>query len=155
MNSSLEERLEQLQERIKIDETNLSAELISHPHDFWHAARGTVDAISQRDKAKAILDSYSSNLNMIFRQEAAARKERVTEAQLDYMVMSDEDRIKLQEEFFKHKKHAELWQGMKESFIQKGYALKSLVDLSRAEQSVTSSYAEQRRDAFQNYRKPD
>lgn len=154
MDRDLEQRYEELEARLKIDQMNLDAELIGHPHDYWHAAKGATEAISIRDKAKDIHDRYAANLNMIFRREAHERKERITEAQLDMMILSDQDCIDMWNQYLQYKKEADLWVGLRDSFIQKGYALKSLIDVLRSDQIAAYSYAEQRKDAFANYKKP-
>ena len=150
-----DEKFAQLEAEIAIDRENLDAELINHANWHWHASKEAIDAISLRDNAKADVDNFEANLNLTFRREAAHRNERITEATVDSLVRSDPDRIKLLERYLIAKRTAERWVALRDSFVQKGYALKELVTLFRTNNIAEASYAEQRRDAFNNMKKPD
>lgn len=143
--------LEELEEQIKIDDTNINAELISHPHYFNHISRGAADAVSVRDMAKFEVETYESALYLRIRKDFVERGERTTEALLDHLVRSDPNRIKLVNNYLSAKHLADQWSALKESFIQKGYALKELIDNRKSDNITEGSYSSQRRDALSSY----
>jgi hypothetical protein len=94
-------------------------------------------------------------LNITFRHDAVQRNERVTEALVDALVKSDNERIRFVERYLKAKREAELWIALRDSFVQKGYAMKELVTVLRTGDVAESSYAQQRLEALTNLKKPD
>jgi len=155
MNSDLEKRFRQVEDRVEIDDTNIEAELIRHPHDFWHVASGVADSVSIRDMAKFRVETYEAELNTTLRREFAEQGVKVTEAHLDRLVTRDLERTKLFEHYLHTKHEADLWLGLKESFSQKGYMLKEVANNQRSDNVAESSYSRQRRDAMDNYRRRD
>lgn len=151
----LEDQFDQLEERIKIEETNIEAELIGHPHDYFYASQGHADAVSLRDLAKHDLDVYEAKLDLNLRKVLAERGEKFTEAVISNMVTIDEERIKLYESYLDAKHVADLWAGMKEGWQQKGYMLKIYVDNRKSDNITEGSYSSQRRDALKNYSRGD
>jgi hypothetical protein len=152
-NTTLEDRLDQLEEKIKVDETNISAELISHPHDFYHVARGAADAVSLRDMAKFNVETYESELYLSLRKELLESGNKFTEALLEHLVHRDPDRIKLVEKYLNSKHLSDRWSALKESFIQKGYMLKEIVDNRKSDNIAEGSYSSQRREALSSFQR--
>lgn len=151
----LEEKFDRLEENVKIEPTDIEAELISHAHDYWHATNGHADALSLRDLAKHDLDVYEARLDLNLRKVMAERGEKYTEAVISNMVTIDEERIKLFESYLDAKHVADLWAGMKDSWQQRGYMLKEIVEHRRGDNVAESSYARQRSEALNNYRRRD
>jgi hypothetical protein len=145
----------ELEGLVQIDRDNLATELINHSSYYWHASKEAVNAISLRDAAKSDVDNYEANLNITFRHDAVQRNERVTEALVDALVKSDNERIRFVERYLKAKREAELWIALRDSFVQKGYAMKELVTVLRTGDVAESSYAQQRLEALTNLKKPD
>jgi len=152
MNSN-RNRLDQLEQLVKIDETNLEAELISHPHDFYHVSTGAAEAVSVRDLAKFRVETYEADKYLEWRRRYIHNEEKFTEALLEKLVQNDEGRIKLVETYLEAKREADRWTALKDSFIQKGFMLKITVDNRRADNITESSYASQRREALNNFRR--
>jgi hypothetical protein len=148
------EKFKQLEVEIAIDRDNLENELINQANWHWHASKEAIDAISFRDNAKADVDNYEANLSLTFRYEAINRNERRTEAQIESLVKSDANRIELVQKYLMAKRNAERWLALRDSFVQKGYALKELVSYLRHDQVAEASYSEQRREAFRDFKKP-
>jgi hypothetical protein len=152
-NATLEDRLDELEEKIKVDETNISAELISHPHDFYHVARGAADAVSLRDMAKFHVETYESTLYLVLRKELLERGEKFTEAFLEHKIHDNDPRIKLVEKYLTAKHLADRWLALKESFVQKGYMLKEIVDNRKSDNIAEGSYSSQRREALSSFQR--
>jgi hypothetical protein len=153
--SPMEERFAHLEERIVIEENDVEAELIGHPHDYFHASQGHADAVSLRDLAKHDLDVYEAQLNLNLRKVLNERQEKYTEAMINSMIICDQECIKLYEAYLDTKHVADLWAGMKEGYIQKGYMLKIFVDNRKSDNITEGSYSSQRRDALKNYPRRD
>jgi len=151
----LEQMFDRLEENIKIEEADIQSELISHPHDYYHTTQGHADAVSLRDLAKHDLDVYEARLNINLRKVMNERQEKFTEAVISNMVMIDEERIKLYESYLDAKHVADLWSGMRESWQQKGFMLKTYVDNRKSDNITEGSYNSQRREALKNYTRPD
>lgn len=129
MNAS-EESLAELGEKISISD-DLDVEFVTQPNDFYHAAIGFALAISLRDKAKNDLEVAESELYLMFRREASSATTRPTEAQLDAMVKSNEVRLEYFETYLTTKQLADRWMALRDSFIQKGHALRELAELHK------------------------
>lgn len=125
MNAS-ENALNELVVRIRIDQHDLDNEFVSQTNDFYHASTGHALAISLRDQAKNDLEVAEAEIYLMFRSEA---KEKPTEAQLDAMVKSHEVRSQYFDRYLTAKLLADRWSSLKDSFIQKGHALRELAEL--------------------------
>jgi hypothetical protein len=123
-----DETLTELSTRIKIDQHELEVEFITQPNDYYHAATGYALAISLRDQAKNNLDAAEAGLYLMFRREAGDRN-KPTEAQLDAMVKSDEMRVEYFDHYLQSKQLASRWEALRDSFVQKGHALRELAEL--------------------------
>jgi hypothetical protein len=127
MNAS-EDALAELSEKIKIDQDNLDVELVTQTNDYYHASRGHALAVSLRDQAKNNLDVAEAELYLMFRREAGDRV-KLTEAQLDATVKSNEIRQEYFTKYLETKLLADKWLSLRDSFIQKGHALRELAEL--------------------------
>ena len=152
-NMTLKDRLDQLEEKISIDETNINAELIKHPHDFYHVAKGAADAVSERDMAKFEVETYEASLYLTIRRDLTDRGEKFTESLLEHMIHNSDDRIKRVDNYLVAKHLADRWLALKESFVQKGYMLKEIIDNRKSDNIAEGSYASQRREAMTNYKR--
>jgi hypothetical protein len=123
-----EETLAELSNQIKIDPDALEIELVTQTNHYYHASTGHAMAISLRDQAKNDLDITEAELYLMFRREAG-EKNRVTEAQLDAMVKANEVQHEYFDRYLKAKHLASKWEALRDSFIQKGHALRELAEL--------------------------
>jgi hypothetical protein len=135
-----EQALVELEKKIMIDPDDLDVELVSQSNNYWHAAAGFAMALSLRDKAKNNLDVAEAELNLHFRQKAT---DKPTEAQLKAMVTADELRQQHVDDYISAKLLADKWLALRDSFTQKGYALRELAEQRKAnyfgEHSSTSA----------------
>lgn len=135
-----EESLNELAERIKIaGHEELDTEFISQPNDYYHAATGFAMAVSLRDQAKNNLDVAEAELYLHFRRNS----EKLTEANLKAMVEADDDRHEYLDQYMQAKLLADKWLALRDSFTQKGHALRELAELHKlnyfGERSLSTS----------------
>lgn len=126
--NATEDALTELSNKLRIDPDDMDVELITQPNDFYHAATGVAMAISLRDEAKNDLDVAESELYLMFRRDAV---EKLTEAQLDAMVKSHELRAEYFDKYLEAKQWADHWLALRDSFTQKGHALRELAELHK------------------------
>ena len=125
MNAS-ENALAELSEKVKIDQDNLHVEIITQTNDYYHAATGFAMAVSLRDEAKNNLEIAEAELYLTFRREAV---DKITEAQLDAMIKANEIRQEFFEKYLSAKQLSDRWLSLRDSFTQKGHALRELAEL--------------------------
>jgi hypothetical protein len=142
MNAS-EEALNELTDHIKIDRDELDIEFVTQTNDYYHAATGFAMAVSLRDQAKNNLEVAEAELYLDFRRHAS---ERPTEAQLDAMVKAHEIRQEFFDRYLASKQIADRWLALRDSFSQKGHALRELAELYKlnyfGERSTTTAAAD-------------
>ena len=118
-----------LENGLSIDENALDEAWIRHPDLFYRVARELVMAISKRDQAKINKEEAEARADARIRHDAEVSDEKVTESavkskkQLDPKVQAAENELAVLSE------RVGLLSALKESYIQRSYALKSLVEL--------------------------
>lgn len=142
---------DQLEEEVQIDDTNIDAELIKHPHIFFHISAGHADALSQSDLAKHRVEIFEADLYLEIRRKMVADGDKFTETLLEKMVNRDDRRIALVDRYLEAKHTADKWRALKDSFIQKGYMLKDIIDNRKSDNVAEGSYSRQRHDAMERY----
>lgn len=128
MNAS-KDALNELSDKIKINPNELDTEFVAQPNDFYHAATGCAMAISLRDKSKNDLEVAEAELYLTFRREASEAAERLTETHLDSLVTGHEIRQEYFDRYLDAKQLADQWIALRDSFTQKGHALRELAEL--------------------------
>ena len=118
-----------LEGALSIDENALDEAWQTHPDLFYRVARELAMAISKRDGAKKDKEEAEAYADAHIRHAAAMSDEKITEAevkskkQLDGKVRATETQLAVLNE------RVGLLSALKESYIQRSYALKSLVEL--------------------------
>jgi hypothetical protein len=121
-----EETLNELADKIKIDPDSLDTEFINQTNWYYHAATGYAMAVSLRDQAKSDLDTTEAELYLSFRN---GTRDKPTEAQLKAMVEADDVRREYLALYTQAKQLADRWLALRDSFTQKGHALRELAEL--------------------------
>jgi hypothetical protein len=135
-----EESLNELAERIKISgPEDLDTEFVSQPNDYYHVSTRHAIAVSLRDQAKNNLDITEAQLYLSFKRNS----EKLTEANLKAMVEADDIRGEFLDLYMQAKLLADKWLALRDSFSQKGHALRELAELYKlnyfGERSVSAS----------------
>lgn len=139
--------LDALSAALVIDKHNLDEGWVEQPDIFWRVADALAQANYERDTYKGVRDSIIATVDVELRADAQAAGTKITETSLAKEVELDERvrdaRVKYQGLCFA----AERWQGLKEAFQQRSYALKDLSNLHIANYYQTNSGGERREEA--------
>jgi len=122
-----------------IDRDGLDEALIRGPELFHTVSDQYILSVARRDEAKDDLNKTSADLNFLVRKNAQEAGTKVTEAMVKAGIDVHPDYINAQNLYREVCKEASQWLVMKESFLQRAYALKDLVELFTAGYFARSS----------------
>lgn len=150
--------LDEFKLELAIDKHNLDSALVEQPELYQVVAEEHVLAVSRRDELKDDLKRVEGELQIRIRKEAAEIKAKATEKSILSEVETHTEYIAAREAFLNACKEADLWQAMKESFIQRSYVLKDLTSLYISGYYAQTSVAGEgsrkvQEDQIQNHRK--
>lgn len=123
------ELLDEYAEFLLIDKFNLDTCLIEQGSVYYNVGIAYTNAVSAKDYTKAELDRAKADADKTIRQQAAEESERVTEAQVANRILEDHLYRKAHDDFLEWKTISDKWLVLKESFEQRGYALRELCHL--------------------------
>lgn len=92
--SKFEEEYNEFIRAVPIDKNDLDNEVIAQPELYRRIADIAALITAERDDAKRVLAEVEANADLIFREEAAAAKEKITEAEIKRRLTMDGDVIK-------------------------------------------------------------
>jgi hypothetical protein len=124
--------LQQMSDGMQIDKHALDEALILQVHNFHQVSERLAIEISLRDAAKDELKVVEAEVDEVVRADAAESEKKITETAIKNAVAAHRDVIKAQKEFARLAKSVGLLQALKESYLQRSYALKELVTLYMA-----------------------
>lgn len=137
-----EELLEKFKSSLLIDKLDLDNELITHASKLYEVANAHSLAVSRRDSAYDDIKVVSAELDGIIREEFETEGTKYTEAKVQSAILL---RPEYQDALARHRKlkfQTDALQALRESFHQRGYMLRDLVQLHLsgyfAEQSVNA-----------------
>lgn len=148
--SKAEESLDEVgnyDEYLLIDKYNLDDDLVEQGRVYKIVADRLADAMSYRDQAKAELDRTRAECDKFIRQDAALANERITEAQVASKILEEATYQTAQNEHLEWRYITEKWTVLRDSFIQRGYALRELCQLWMANYYADTAIAEVRTEA--------
>jgi hypothetical protein len=122
-------------EKLKIDRHSLDVEVIRQPSRFFDVCEKLVMAISRKDQANDALKAVSAEISLEVRRqlEKVVGKDKkpvkVTEGRVDAEIRQRPEFQSAKEAWLLAVRDAELWQAMKEAYMQRGWMLKELSNL--------------------------
>lgn len=123
-----EPNLEELEARLRIDETALEHERLSQHDTFYVVAKQLALAISRHDAAKNHLKEIDARTaEAIRRSWNESTDGRMTEKALADKVLLTPDVIDAREEVLQSDLQVGLWEALKEAFTQRNAALDGLI----------------------------
>lgn len=125
------------EQRLKIDRHSLDEALIQQGELFYQVSHAYTLAVSQRDATKEKLRRLEAQLWIATREDLERQEERVTESMVAKTVELVPEYQKARKRLLVHTQEADLWQALKEAYVQRGYVLKDLCGLF-----VSNYYAE-------------
>jgi len=121
--------LEEFRRYLAIDKTSIDDELMQHPSLYYTISEALVEATARRDAIKDDLAKTEAALDRELRAEFEVSGDKFTESQIKNLILLDEERTKVNQQFLTAKSEADLLTALKESFHQRGYMLRDLASL--------------------------
>ena len=118
--------LEEAANKLVIDKFNLDEESAHQDQFFWEVCNEYGNALERKDTAKHILKIREAEAAKYYRESTS---EKVTEARVSEYVTLAPQCVEQQQFVIKYTAEVEKWDGMIESFKQRGYAIDKLVEL--------------------------
>ncbi len=133
------ELLERFDKLLDIDRNNLDKEILEQPRLFFEVIKLYTQATKERHEAKKALERLEAKLCQAVRMKAIEQGTKITESFVKERVELDTDYQKLNQEFLEAQHEMELLEGLKESFAQRQYSLKSYIDLYKSNYGATGA----------------
>ncbi len=121
--------LSELRAALKIDRFNLDEDVERQPELFFEVAEAAALARSEQDQAKDSVDEVESRLDVHVRGEAERKDERITEKEIKARIRQHSERIAAMKNYLGLKLGTEMLDQLRDSFKQRGYMLRELVQL--------------------------
>lgn len=121
--------IEDLKKHLAINKYALDEELENQAVIYFEISENCAEALSYRDEAKQAVELVDAEVADAIRKDFARRDEKLTEAKLSQEVLLSAKHVTAYQDYLDTKKNAELWMALKESFSQKGHALREMADL--------------------------
>jgi hypothetical protein len=129
---------EELKENLLIDDDDLDSALVEQASFFFQAAEASSLANSQRDTIKLELKELKAELDGDIRREAIRNEEKLTETQLTNRITTLPRIKEMERKFITSCKMADDCAALKDSYIQRSYALKDLTLRQNAQMTTLS-----------------
>lgn len=124
--------LDDAKEKLIIEKNLLDDELINQPILYQEVAEQYALAISRRDAANENVKRVDADLYKRIREAAAVEGTKVTEAMIQSEILTHPEHIEAYDAYLECKKQADLWATLKDSYSQRSYAIRDLVELYTA-----------------------
>lgn len=121
--------MEQAKSALVIDKNLLDDELIKQPILYQEVAEQYAMAVSRRDAAHENVKRVDADLYKRIREAYAAEGVKATEAMVQNEITNHPEHIEAYDAYLECKQQADLWSSVKESFGQRSYAIRDLVEL--------------------------
>ncbi len=118
--------LEDARKALKIDRNDLYFMCLIHSEVFEHVTEALAKAIDRRDTLKDSLNVVMAKEIKNLRAYYADKGEKVTEARLEQEAILTSNYREAFRKYMEAKEEADIWQGVKEAFMQRGRALKDV-----------------------------
>lgn len=127
------EMLDQLQEQLAIDRDDLDSSLADQPNLYFHVADVYSRALADREKAQSELSKMKAKIDNEIRYRIAEEGVKRTEGSIEKEMKGDERYHEARAEWEDRAALAERWGALKESYQQRSFMLRELVQLYIAE----------------------
>lgn len=118
-----------LEEALKIDKHELDEAWVHQPDLFYRVTKTVELLISRRDAAKYRHQIVEAEVDELIREEARSRQAKITEREIDAQKLLHKD-VRTHYENFQYLVHeVGKWDALKQSYLQRSYALKDLTML--------------------------
>jgi hypothetical protein len=129
----------ELEQALRIEKNDLDNAILTQPEIFYQVASAFVEARDQMDAIKDEVDLVDSRLALEFRELAERKQEKLTEARVASMVITDQDHIDVVARYRAAKLQAEKLGALRDAFNQRSSMLRELTSLYVSEYFTRSS----------------
>lgn len=129
---SVEPTVEELSGALAIDRLALNVDVVRHAQLFNTVAQEYVKACDARDFAKKALAEVRAEQLFAIREQFVTDGKKATEAQVNAALDLDELVQEANRVYLTESLNANQWGALRESFIQRSYMLRAIVDLELA-----------------------
>jgi hypothetical protein len=142
--------LNELRGMLKINKHCLDDELEVQAHVQFEISEAVAITNMEQTEAKNYLEKYDAELLLDIRKENSKRTAAEVQAEID----TDGEHLKFLRTYNQSHHEYELWFGMHEAWKQRGFALKSLADLSMSNYFAVDTAYEKNRGRVAESRQP-
>lgn len=139
--------LQELERGLRIDKNDLDGEWIRHPDLTYKVNAEFASAISRRDGLKLSISELTADLDKQLRNDAVRAQAKITDTAIGREIDSMPKMVDAKRAYGLACYNADRWQGLKEAYTQRSYALKYLVELYGMGYFASATGSVQRRDA--------
>lgn len=119
----------EFQTLLRIDRHNLDEEVERQPELYYKIAAEEARVRSRFDASKNALELVTANIDGEIRSKALKNDEKITEAVVRAKISQDKRCVQATEDQLKLKRRLDLLTALKDSFRQRSYMLRDLVEL--------------------------
>lgn len=145
-----EKAYKELRTRLRIDQMQLSEELSEQPMRFQTVIEYAADALQIRDACKNALDIQVADTARRLRSET---DEKLSDAKVASLLLLEKDVKSATQELEDARHDLAYWQGLVDSYREKGSALKRIAELTVAGYLAPNAAYAERREELANKRR--
>lgn len=145
INEDFDERLEELQEALKIDQAALDEMILYQAVLYEEVSSRLAYVTSMRDAAKQTLQLVEAKTYRLLRKSLTSNQ-KITEKELEYRVRSSSSVIEATQEYLDLGHKVGKWTALKESFQQRSYMIRELAQLQLSHFFGTNSISSRDKD---------
>lgn len=130
---------EELQEHLAFSKHDLDTAILQHSELYFEVSEQYVNATSIRDECKQLMEeSYAKN-SLRIRDQAVEEGRKLTEDLIKQLTLLDPEYQDAQKEFLLAKNKMELWGALKEAYNARGYMIREIAELWKANYFATNA----------------
>lgn len=142
--------LQELEEALRIDENALEDVAREHSSIFYRVAREVALVISRRDATKAELERIEGQITLSMREQAREEGEKTTVDEIKARMRDDREYVACTSRLAMRQEEVGAWMALKESYVQRSYMIKAMVDLYLARYYSTTERRESSEERERN-----
>lgn len=123
--------LDEAEQLLKLNKDQLDNICLEHPEIFYQVARMYTDMLNLKDGLKDDLKQVEAKIAIQIRFDLEKSSKKITEAQINQLVLISEKRLKAFERYLQAEQEADAWGALKDAFLQRSYMISILSDLHR------------------------
>jgi recombinational DNA repair ATPase RecF len=128
-----------LKDNLAFSKHDLDTAILQHSSLYFTVSEHYAHAASVRDECKQLMEeSYAVN-SLRIRDQAAEEGRKITEELVKQLTLLDPEYQQAQKEFLTAKKETELWAALKEAYSTRGYMIKEIAELWKANYFAASA----------------